>query len=114
MSAVRSAAAAPARGAGGEQDLGRHVLPPLPLDDEVVDLLDPALAHRLGDRREPEDDAGLLLHDPRARPSVLGNGRRRGHVAGADVLGQRTGDDLPQGLAQSAIEVSLFDEREVN
>ena len=57
----KQAAGGPAR----ERDLGRHVLPPLPLDHEVVDVLHPALPHRLGDRREPEDDAGLLLHDPR-------------------------------------------------
>ena len=40
----------------------------------------------------------------RARAAgVLGNGRLRGHVAGADVLGERAGDGLAQCLAGSAI-----------
>ena len=60
LSAVRSAASSAAAGPLGEQDLGGHVLAPLALDDEVVDVLHPALAHRLRDRIEPKDDAGLL------------------------------------------------------
>ena len=72
LSAVRSAASSAGGGAGRKQDLGRHPLPPLALDDQVVDLLDPALAHRLGDGRQAEDDARLLLDDPGARPGPAG------------------------------------------
>ncbi len=72
-----------------QRHLSRHFLPPLPFDYELVDVLDPALAHRLLDHVQPEDDPGLLLHDPRPRPRLLGNRRLRGHVAGANVLSQR-------------------------
>ena len=91
LSAVRSAASSARAGPAGEQHLGGHLLPPLPLDDEVVDVLDPALAHRLGDRRQAEDDAGLLLHDPRPPAGLLGDRRLRGDVAAAEVLGRARG-----------------------
>ena len=72
-----------------QHDLGRHLLPPLPLDHKLVDVLHPALPHRLHDSGKPEDNPGLLLHDPSPRPRPLGHGGSRGDVADADVLGQR-------------------------
>ena len=107
LSAVRSAASSARAGPDGEQHLGRHLLAPLPLDDEVVDVLGPALAHRLGDRGQAEDDAGLLLHDPRPPADVLGHRRLRGHVAAAEVLGQRAGDR--RRSRESGIGASVFD-----
>ena len=83
-------------GSDCERHLGRHLLAPLPLDHEVVDVLGPALAHRLGDRSEAEDDARLLLHDPRPSAGALRHRRLRGDVAVADVLGQRPRHDLAE------------------
>ena len=83
--------------AGRERDLCRHVLAPLPLDHELVDVLDPALAHDLLEDREAEDDAGLLLDDPSPPPRPLRHRHLRGDVARADVLGQRAGDEIGQG-----------------
>ncbi len=71
-----------------QQHLGRHPVAPLPLDHEPVDVLDPALAHRLLDQVEAEGDAGLFLHDPGAGAGLRGHRRLRRHVAGANVLGQ--------------------------
>ena len=49
---------------------------------------------RLLGELEPEHHARRLLRDQRLRPRRRGNGRRRGHVAVADILGQRAGDDI--------------------
>ena len=52
------------------------------------------LAERLLGGVEAEEDAGLLLDDPRARPRPGRDGRLGGDVAGADVLGERARDEL--------------------
>jgi hypothetical protein len=62
------------RRAARQQHLRRHLLAPLSLDDEVVDVLDPAGAHRLGDDGEAEDDSRLFLHDPRPCRRLRGHG----------------------------------------
>ena len=80
--------------AAGQQHLGGHLLAPLALDDEALDLLDPALAHRLGHQLEPEDDSRALSARSAPAPAVLGHGRLGGHVAAAEVLGQRPRDQL--------------------
>ena len=69
LSAVRSAASRPAADPLASTPPPAPP-PPLPLDDQIVDVLDPALAHRLGDAGQPEDDARLLLHDPRPAPAL--------------------------------------------
>ncbi len=86
--------------AAGDQHLGRHVLAPLALDDEVVDVLDPALAHRLGNDRKAEDDARLFLHDSRPAAGALGHRRLGGDVPLAEVLGEGTADQLLDFLRQ--------------
>ena len=58
-----------------------------PIDDEIVDVLHPALAHRLGDNRKAVDHSGLLLHDPRPPPRVGRHRRLGGYVSVAEVLG---------------------------
>src|SRR4029077_7417862 len=73
-------------GATPQRNLGRNLLAPLPLDYQVVEVLHPALAHRLGDSREAEDDAGLLLHDPRSPTGAIGNGRLSGYVSQSKAL----------------------------
>ena len=96
----------------GEQHLGRHLLAPLALDHELVDVLDPALAHRLRDQVEPEDDARPAFCTIRARARRLGgHGRLRGHVAVAEVLGQRRRDDLAQRLSGLGHRASLDQRR---
>ena len=72
-----------------------------PSTTRLSTLLDPALAHRLGDRREPEDDPGLFLHDPRPRPGALGHRRLEVTSPVADVLGQRPARPAPRRLVRS-------------
>ena len=76
------------RRADREDDIRRHPVPPLALGDQVVDRVDTALPHGLGDRSEPEDHPGLLLDDPRPAARRLRYRRLRGHVAGSEVLGE--------------------------
>ena len=82
--------------AAGEDDVGGDAVVPLALDEEVVDVLDAALAQRLGDDRQPVGDARLFLDDPRPRPRPRGDRRLRGDVAAAEVLGQRPRDQVLQ------------------
>jgi hypothetical protein len=95
------------RGARRHGDLGGDSVAPLPLDDQPVDVLYTALAHRLLDRRQTEGDARLFLHDPRPCTCRLGHRRLGGHVARTDVLGQGAGDDLLQRLAGVGHRASL-------
>ncbi len=85
-------------GPGGEHQLRWHLLAPLPLDHEPVDVLDSALAHRLLDDLEAEGNPRLLLDDPRPRPGALRHRRLRGDVAGTDVLRQRPRNEVLQRL----------------
>ena len=57
-----------------------------------VELAGAGLAKDLAGRGETEDDARLLLDDPRPGARGLGHGRVRGHVAVAEVLGEGAGD----------------------
>ena len=94
------------RALGGQQRPGRagdrsatsagHVVAPLALGDAAVEALGARLRERLRRRVEAEEDPGLLLHDPRPRAGVGGDGRLGGDVAGAEVLGERAGDELAQ------------------
>ena len=52
-----------------------------------------AAKHALGGV-EPKSTPGCLLRDPRPRARAGRDGRLRRHVAGADVLGQRAGDEV--------------------
>ncbi len=98
MSAVRSAASSAQAGPSRQRDFGRHLLPPLPLDDEFVDVLHPALPHRLLDHIEPEDNARPLLHDPSPSPRPLGHSRFRSDIPSSDILGKGPSHDVSDQL----------------
>ena len=73
----------------------RPALAPLPLRGEALER-DRRIerAERLLGDVEAEHDPGRLLRDQRPRASVLGHGRGGRHVAVADVLGERSRDDV--------------------
>ncbi len=60
-------------------------------------------------RRRP----ACFLHDPRPGPRLGRHRRLGGHVAGADVLGERAGDDLLQRLAGIGHRASLDQRRAI-
>ena len=89
----------PGRAGDGATSAGTP-LPPLALADQRLELVDAGLLERLPGRGEPEHGPRLFLDDPSPRLCRRRDGRLRGDVAGPDVLGERSRDQLPKTLHQ--------------
>src|SRR5436190_12434186 len=74
--------------------LARHLIPPLGLSHQRLEVAGTSLRERLRGGVQPEHHAGLLLHDPRERAHLRGHDRRGRDVTGADVLGKSARDEI--------------------
>ena len=97
LSAVRSAASSARAGPLASATSAGHRVAPLALRLRARSKLSrPRLGEGLGGDLEPEHDARLLLHDPRPAPASAGTTASEVTSPGAEVLGQRAGDEIAQ------------------
>ena len=96
---MRSAASSARAGPLSVRDVGGDRVAPLALDRDRLEVRGAGLDKGLGGDPEPENDARLLLHDPRVGPGARRDGRLGGDVARSQVLGKCPRNEISQLFA---------------